>query len=134
MFTGGFDLAAAEAVCAGAPLERGAVLDVLASLADKSLLLVQHSPGATRYRLLETVRQYAAETLHDAGEQPVATSTLSATSSRTSGKTSLGEVPSSGPGVPAVRRCRPQGRPAAGADQGGPAPVTGRASLCGNGG
>jgi predicted ATPase len=64
VFAGGWTLAAAEAVCAGDGLERGAVLDLLARLVDQSLVVADEQPhGAGRYRLLETLRQYAHERL-----------------------------------------------------------------------
>ncbi|HEV2785602.1 MAG TPA: LuxR C-terminal-related transcriptional regulator [Solirubrobacteraceae bacterium] len=63
VFLGGFD---AQAGIAVAP---GLSLDVLARLVDKSLVSVSESPaGRTRYRLLETVREYALERLVEAGE------------------------------------------------------------------
>src|SRR5215212_2875798 len=68
VFAGGFTLEAAEAVGAGGGIEEGGVLDLLSSLVDKSLVLVTEQDGETRYRLLETVRQYAAEKLEQAGE------------------------------------------------------------------
>lgn len=69
VFTGGFDLAAAEAVCVGDEVEEWEILDHLDSLVDKSLLIPTHAPGgATRYRLLEPVRQYAQEQLSDTAE------------------------------------------------------------------
>jgi predicted ATPase/DNA-binding CsgD family transcriptional regulator len=67
-FAGGFDLRAAEAVGAGHGLERHQVLDQLALLVDKSLVATEESQSATRYRLLETVRQYALEKLGESGE------------------------------------------------------------------
>jgi predicted ATPase/class 3 adenylate cyclase len=67
-FAGGFDLDAAEAVGDGEGLERHQVLDLLALLVDKSLVVVEESQLATRYRLLETVRQYSLEKLSDSGE------------------------------------------------------------------
>jgi len=67
-FAGGFDLQAAQAVGAGGGLERHQVLDLLALLVDKSLVAGEESQGCTRYRLLETVRQYAAEKLGESGE------------------------------------------------------------------
>ena len=67
-FTGGFDLEAAEAIGAGDGLDRSQVLDQLALLVDKSLVAAEESDGATRYRLLETIRQYALEKLADSGE------------------------------------------------------------------
>src|SRR5215469_13806389 len=69
-FAGGFDLAAARAVGAGDGLEAYQVLDQLALLVDKSLVAADEydSQGVTRYRLLETVRQYAAEKLGESRE------------------------------------------------------------------
>ena len=45
----------------------GDVLDLLTSLADKSLVVAEQSDGHSRYRLLETVRQYARERLMESG-------------------------------------------------------------------
>jgi len=67
IFAGGFDVAAAEAVCAADPVEDWQILDLLDSLVDKSLVLAVPGPRA-RFRLLEPVRQYAAEKLREAGE------------------------------------------------------------------
>jgi predicted ATPase/DNA-binding CsgD family transcriptional regulator len=78
VFAGGCTLEAAEAVCADSPGEaleaRQAILpddivDVLASLAAKSMVIADRRPGEEpRYRLLEFVRQYAREKLQDAGD------------------------------------------------------------------
>jgi predicted ATPase/DNA-binding winged helix-turn-helix (wHTH) protein len=68
VFAGGFDLAAAEAVCGGAPLDAADVLEVLSSLADKSLLLVEQRADHARYRMLETMREYAHQKLEARGE------------------------------------------------------------------
>jgi predicted ATPase/class 3 adenylate cyclase/DNA-binding CsgD family transcriptional regulator len=68
VFAGGFDLDAAQAVGAGDGLQRHQVLDQLALLVDKSLVATEESEAATRYRLLETVRQYALEKLAESGE------------------------------------------------------------------
>src|SRR5262249_14232430 len=64
VFVGGFEIAAALAVCPTASLE------LIAALADRSLIVVQSRGGQTepRYRMLETVRQFAAEHLEEAGE------------------------------------------------------------------
>jgi predicted ATPase len=62
-FLGGFDLDAAQAVAGGGDIERHQVLDELMLLVDKSLVVADDSGGRTRYRLLETVRQYALEKL-----------------------------------------------------------------------
>ncbi len=67
-FAGGFDLEAAQVVGAGDGLDRHQVLDQLALLVDKSLVAAEVSQAATRYRLLETIRQYASEKLGDSGE------------------------------------------------------------------
>ncbi|MET8446390.1 BTAD domain-containing putative transcriptional regulator [Streptomyces sp. NPDC005209] len=64
VFAGGCDLAAAEAVCG--PV----ALDALGSLVDKSLVVAAPSPeGGMRYRLLETVGEYAGERLDEAGRR-----------------------------------------------------------------
>jgi predicted ATPase len=61
-FVGGWSLEAAEAVCPQTGLEASDVLDVLGSLVNKSIVQVDPaSNGARRYRLLETIRHYAAE-------------------------------------------------------------------------
>ena len=68
VFAGGFGLAAAEAVAAGADVAAGQVLGHLGALVDKSLVQFGDtgaSPG--RYRLLDTVRQYAAGQLEEQG-------------------------------------------------------------------
>lgn len=69
VFSGGFDLAAAEAVCGAEPLAAEEVLDLVASLADKSLVMMQEVDDETRYRMLETIREYANEGLVRRGEQ-----------------------------------------------------------------
>ncbi|MGW0159887.1 ATP-binding protein [Mycobacterium sp. NPDC003323] len=68
VFMGGFDLVAAQTVCAGAGVEPFELLDLLTLLIDKSLVSVDTTEGATRYRMLETVRQYALEKLGECGE------------------------------------------------------------------
>ena len=70
-FMGGFDLAAAHGVCGGDALPRHQILDQLALLVDKSLVVAESTSGRTRYRLLETVRQYAMEKLGESGEADV---------------------------------------------------------------
>ncbi|WP_346169841.1 AfsR/SARP family transcriptional regulator [Streptomyces roseofulvus] len=67
VFTGGCDLEAAEAVCAGA--EGVDVLDVLGALVDKSLVVSAPEESGMRFRLLETVAEYAGERLDEAGER-----------------------------------------------------------------
>ena len=68
VFAGGWTLAAAENVCVGESVDDGATLDLLTSLVDKSLVLAVERNGATRYRLLETVRQYLSDRLRESGE------------------------------------------------------------------
>ena len=68
VFLGGFDLEAATAVCAGDGIVPGQILDEIQGLVDKSLLAVERRAGATRFRMLDFVRQYAAERLAAAGE------------------------------------------------------------------
>ncbi|HEX8345916.1 MAG TPA: BTAD domain-containing putative transcriptional regulator [Actinoplanes sp.] len=67
VFRGGWTLAAAEEVCAGDELSRADVFQVLAHLVDRSLVVADHGEGP-RFHLLETLRQYAAERLDEAGE------------------------------------------------------------------
>ena len=75
VFAGGFSLAAAESIAAGGGLAAEAILDTLADLVDKSLVVLVSHPGhaaaSTRYRLLETIRQYAGEKLAASGEADV---------------------------------------------------------------
>jgi len=71
-FAGNFSLTAAEAVGADADIPTGEVADLLLALVDKSLVVVQRSAKGTGYRLLETVRQFAAERLRESGEAPAA--------------------------------------------------------------
>jgi predicted ATPase/class 3 adenylate cyclase len=68
VFAGGWTLEAAEAVCVGEGVEEWEVLDVLTSLVEKSLVLYEERAEEGRYRLLETVRQYARDRLLEAGE------------------------------------------------------------------
>jgi predicted ATPase len=68
-FAGGWTLEAAEAVGAGDGIEADAVLDLLIRLVDKSLVVADEQPdGAARYRLLETLHQYARQRLTAGGE------------------------------------------------------------------
>ncbi len=68
VFLGGFDLDAARAVAGADGVERYQVLDQLTLLVDKSLAVAENTGSRTRYRLLETVRQYALEKLGESGE------------------------------------------------------------------
>ena len=69
VFAGGSTLEAIEAVCTGDGLEAQQILDLLSGLVNKSMIGASRSqPAETRYRLLETVRQYAREKLYEAKE------------------------------------------------------------------
>ncbi|MEO5704859.1 MAG: adenylate/guanylate cyclase domain-containing protein, partial [Candidatus Limnocylindrales bacterium] len=68
VFAGGWTLEAAEAVGGAAPLEPLEVLDLLAHLVDKSLATTEEASAENRYRLLETVRQYARDRLLESGD------------------------------------------------------------------
>jgi predicted ATPase/class 3 adenylate cyclase len=67
VFVGGWSLEAAEAVCPGGEINETDVLDLLARLVEKSLVALD--PDSGRYRLLETVRQYAQERLVGANDE-----------------------------------------------------------------
>ena len=68
VFSGGWTLEAAEAVCEPAP----DVLALLLSLVSKSLVQVESQAGRSRYRLLETLRQYAADKVREARTESAA--------------------------------------------------------------
>jgi predicted ATPase/class 3 adenylate cyclase len=68
VFSGGFDMAAAEQICGTEPLAPEDVLDLLGALADKSLLMLDEQDLVTRYRMLETIRDYAREKLEQFGD------------------------------------------------------------------
>ena len=68
VFAGGFTLEAASAVVAVAALDAPDVLDSVANLAAKSLVVVEGAGAVARYRLLETTRAYALEKLTESGE------------------------------------------------------------------
>jgi predicted ATPase/DNA-binding CsgD family transcriptional regulator len=68
VFLGGFDLEACQEVVCDKDLAPHQVLDVLALLVDKSLVIAETAGGPTRYRLLETIRQYAQEKLGESAE------------------------------------------------------------------
>ncbi|MEW2812552.1 hypothetical protein AB0929_36590 [Streptomyces massasporeus] len=67
VFSGGFDLEAAETVCAGEGVPREDVLDLLAGLVDKSIVAVNSSGDRAGYSLLETIRQYGGQRLEEEG-------------------------------------------------------------------
>ena len=66
VFAGSMSLEAVENVCGGDGLD---VVDLLSRLVDKSLVQADHAEGTARYRLLETIRQFADQRLGAAGER-----------------------------------------------------------------
>ena len=72
MFAGGFDLAAAEAVCGYGTIDAAQVATLLGSLVDKSLVVTEPVAASLRYRLLETIRLFAAERLAETDQEPAA--------------------------------------------------------------
>ena len=69
VFVGGFDHAAARAVCSVDGIEPHHVVDLVGLLVDKSLVVAEEHRGTTRYRLLETLRQYASGRLAEDGDE-----------------------------------------------------------------
>ena len=65
---GGFDLAAAENIGAGGGIDAFDVDDLLGRLVEKSLIVAEDQGETTRYRMLETIREYVLERLEEAGE------------------------------------------------------------------
>ena len=70
IFAGGMTLEAAEAVCADDAIAPSTVLDLLASLVDKSLVTMTESAESVRYTLLETIREYALVKLRAEAAEP----------------------------------------------------------------
>jgi predicted ATPase/class 3 adenylate cyclase len=68
VFAGGFTLQAAEAVASGDGIDADAVFDLLAALVARSLVEADTEGAEARYRLLETIRQYAEERLETDGD------------------------------------------------------------------
>ena len=68
VFAGGCTLEAAEAVCGGDGIDPDAVFELLAALVARSLVVAEEHGPETRYRLLETIRQYGEQHLNQAGE------------------------------------------------------------------
>lgn len=69
LFPGGWTIGAAVDVCAGESLEEWDILDHLATLVDKSLIVADASEAEQRYRMLESTREYALERLDRSGER-----------------------------------------------------------------
>ena len=63
VFVGGFDIPAAEAVCGAEPIVPDDVLDLVTSLVEKSLVMIEQGDGRSRYGMLETIREFAHEHL-----------------------------------------------------------------------
>ncbi len=68
VFAGGCTLDAAETVCSGESIDPDTVFELLASLVARSLVVTEEHGPETRYRLLETIRQYGEERLTETGE------------------------------------------------------------------
>ncbi|MFD9438806.1 ATP-binding protein [Streptomyces sp. NPDC060006] len=68
VFTGGFDLAAAEDVCAGGPLPAGRIAALLERLVEQSIVL-RHRTADDRFQLLDSVREFGADWLRALGEE-----------------------------------------------------------------
>ena len=73
VFSSGWTLDAAERVCGGRGIDEGEIIDLLARLVDKSLVIVDDGGVEARYRFLETIRQYARDRLVQSREiEPLA--------------------------------------------------------------
>ncbi len=81
VFPGSFSLEAAEAVCGGSPLEPVAILDLLASLVEQSLVHATIKAGVGRYELQRTVSRYAMARLAESGEDAAIPTLTRATTS-----------------------------------------------------
>jgi predicted ATPase/class 3 adenylate cyclase len=68
VFAGSCTLEAAEAVCGGEGIDPDTVFELVAGLVARSLVVAEEHGPQTRYRLLETIRQYGEQRLHEAGE------------------------------------------------------------------
>jgi predicted ATPase/class 3 adenylate cyclase/DNA-binding CsgD family transcriptional regulator/Tfp pilus assembly protein PilF len=69
VFAGGCTLDAAEVVCSGDGIEPTAVLEILSHLVDRSLVVMEEEGDEGRYRLLQTIREYARDRLAESGEE-----------------------------------------------------------------
>ena len=88
VFSGGWTLEASEAVCSRGRPGASDVVDILGSLVNKSLVQTESANGDLRYRLLETIRQYAAERLSQSSESEEAPAKAHAERGRTHGNLS----------------------------------------------
>ncbi len=71
VFAGGFELDAAQAVCAGEGLDAEEIPELVGSLVEKSVLKRRHEDTADRFRLLEPLRQFGRERLREAGAETI---------------------------------------------------------------
>ncbi|HLO13608.1 MAG TPA: hypothetical protein VK206_02190, partial [Anaerolineales bacterium] len=69
VFIGGWTLESAEEVCSGGDIASGDVLELLSLLVNKSLVIAEETQNRSRYRMLETIRQYAREKLVESSEE-----------------------------------------------------------------
>jgi predicted ATPase/DNA-binding CsgD family transcriptional regulator len=69
VFPSDFDLQAAESICAGGDLDSHSVLDLLTALVEKTVVTLHEENGRSRYRMLDTLRQYGQEQSAAADEQ-----------------------------------------------------------------
>jgi tetratricopeptide (TPR) repeat protein len=69
VFAAGWTLDAVQAVCSYERIEKPEILELLLNFVDKSLVLVEDREGITRYRFLETIREYAREKLIETGDE-----------------------------------------------------------------
>ncbi|QSE95382.1 helix-turn-helix domain-containing protein [Rhodococcus pseudokoreensis] len=65
VFSEGFDLAMAESICAGVPVDAASILDTITGLIGKSVLQRTTSEGRVRFKMLETIRHFGAGKLSD---------------------------------------------------------------------
>ena len=127
----GFDLDAAEAVCGSGDIDVLEVADLLGSLVDKSLVVAEPAGRALRYRLLETIRQFAAERLAEAGEDEAAAVAAGALRAFSGGRRGGGPSPDRArPGQVAGAAGRRSGEPAARRRARGRAARTGPRRCC----
>ncbi|KAB2348414.1 ATP-binding protein [Actinomadura rudentiformis] len=69
VFSGGFDLPAAEGICSGDGLEPASIVDLVDQLVAQSIVIGEHRDAGVRFRLLETIRQYGRERLAESGQE-----------------------------------------------------------------
>jgi len=71
VFVGGWTLEAAETVCSDTSIQSNKILDLLEGLINKSMVITEETQHGIRYRVLETMRQYANEKLIESGESDI---------------------------------------------------------------